>query len=202
MIVRGEAGEQPLMKAEEIRLPGGHNRENAMAAALVGHCLGAGTKAMRASIRSFPGLEHRLEKVLTLRGVRFVNDSKATTVDASIKALQSFDQPTVLILGGRDKGADFRLLRRPVKKIVKKIVLLGEAEDKIRQALRGVAAMESAATMNEAVGRAFAAAGPGEIVLLAPACTSFDMFKNFEARGRAFKREVRRLRDRVRGARV
>jgi UDP-N-acetylmuramoylalanine--D-glutamate ligase len=202
MILRDEAGEQPLMKAEEVRLPGGHNRENVMAAALVGYCLGVAPQAMRASIRNFSGLEHRLEKVLTLRGIGFVNDSKATTVDASIKALQSFDRPVVLILGGRDKGADFRLLRRPVKKSVKKIVLLGEAEDKIRQALRGVVAMESAATLRAAVDKAFAAARPGEIVLLAPACTSFDMFKNFEARGHAFKREVRRLRDRVRGTRV
>lgn len=202
IILRDENGEQPLMKAEEVPLPGGHNRENVMAAALVGHCLGAAPKSMRASIRSFAGLEHRLEKVLTLRGVGFVNDSKATTVDASVKAIQSFDQPIVLILGGRDKGADFRLLRQPVKQKVKKVILLGEAREKIWQALRGAAVMGSAATLREAVAQAFVAARRGEIVLLAPACTSFDMFRNFAARGRAFKREVRRLRDRVRGARI
>jgi len=202
IFLRDENKDQPLMKAAEVPLPGGHNRENAMAAALVGHCLGAAPKTMRASIRNFSGLEHRLEKVLTLRGVAFINDSKATTVDASIKAIQSLDQPVVLILGGRDKGADFRLLRGPVKKNVKKVVLIGEAKDKIKQALRGAATMEIAVTLREAVSKSFAAAGPGETVLLAPACTSFDMFKNFEARGRAFKREVVRLRDRLRGART
>jgi UDP-N-acetylmuramoylalanine--D-glutamate ligase len=202
IVLSDEEGEKRLMRAGEIPLPGSHNLENVMAASLVGHCLGAAPKSMRASIQGFSGLEHRLEKVLTLRGVGFINDSKATTVDASIKAIQSFDQPVVLILGGRDKGADFRLLRRPVKERVKKVILLGEAREKIGRALRGAAAMESAVSLREAVAKAFASSRPGDIVLLAPACTSFDMFRNFEARGRAYQREVRRLRDRVRGARI
>ena len=164
-----------------------------MAAALIGRVLGVPGRSMRNSIRSFSGLEHRLEQVLTLRGVDFINDSKATTVDATVKAIQSFSRRIVLILGGRDKGADFGLLRRPVRQSVKAIVLLGEARPKIAAALRGLVPMVEAASLHQAVGAAFAAASRGEIVLLAPACTSFDMFKNFEARGRAFKREVRRL---------
>ena len=172
-----------------------------MAAALVGRILGAGTRTMRSSIRSFSGLEHRLEPVLSLRGVDFINDSKATTVDATIKAVQSFKKRIVLILGGRDKGADFRLLRRPLRRIVKKVILLGESKTKIATALRGVVPAAEARTLGEATRLAFAAARRGEIVLLAPACTSFDMFTNFEARGRAFKREVRKLKDSFQGTR-
>jgi UDP-N-acetylmuramoylalanine--D-glutamate ligase len=188
-----------LMKASEVRLPGLHNLENVAAAALVGHCLGVPPGRLRSSIKSFPGLEHRLERVLTVGRVKFVNDSKATTVDATIKALESFDAKIVLILGGRDKGADFRLLRRPVRRRARTVILLGEAGKKIAGALAGAVPMESASSLRNAVALAFAAAEPGDIVLLAPACTSFDMFRNFEERGRAFKREVRRLKTIVQG---
>jgi UDP-N-acetylmuramoylalanine--D-glutamate ligase len=198
IILRDDDGEQRLMKAADIPLPGLHNQENVMAAALVGSVLGVPSPSMRNSIRKFSGLEHRLEDVLTLRGVRFINDSKATTVDATVKALQSFDRRIVLILGGRDKGADFRLLRRPIRSNVKKVLLLGEATAKIAAALRGRVPMAEATSLREAVRLAFAAASRGEIVLLAPACTSFDLFKNFEERGRTFKREVRRLAESVR----
>jgi UDP-N-acetylmuramoylalanine--D-glutamate ligase len=194
--------EERLMRPAEIPLPGLHNLENVMAAALVGRILGAGIRTMRSSIRSFCGLEHRLEPVLSLRGVDFINDSKATTVDATIKALQSFERRIVLILGGRDKGADFRLLRRPVRRIVKKVILLGESKAKIAAALRGVVPSAEARSLGEATRLAFAAARRGEIILLAPACTSFDMFRNFEARGRAFKREVRKLKDSLPGKRA
>jgi len=173
-----------------------------MAAALVGRSLGVAPGRLRSSIRTFPGLEHRLEKVLTLGGVTFVNDSKATTVDATIKALESFDRKIVLILGGRDKGADFTLLRRPVRKRVRAAVIIGEAGAKIAEALKGTAPIEETSSLRGAVTLAFAAAGPGDVVLLAPACTSFDMFRNFEDRGRAFKREVRRLRNVVKGGRL
>jgi len=198
IILRDDDGEQRLMKAADIPLPGLHNQENVMAAALVGSVLGVPSPSMRNSIRKFSGLEHRLEDVLTLRGVRFINDSKATTVDATVKALQSFDRRIVLILGGRDKGANFRLLRRPIRSNVKKVVLLGEATAKIAAALRGRVPMAEATSLREAVRLAFAAASRGEIVLLAPACTSFDLFKNFEERGRTFKREVRRLAESIR----
>lgn len=192
-IVLAGQKETKLMKTSEIPLPGLHNWENVMAAALIGHCLGVPARSMRRSIRTFSGLEHRLEKVLSYGRVDYVNDSKATTVDAAIKAIQSFDRKIILILGGRDKGADFTLLRKPIRQKVKKVILVGEAREKIRNALRGAVAMEEASTLRQAVSLASASARPGEIVLLAPACTSFDMFKNFEARGRAFKREVRRL---------
>lgn len=193
IILRDEEKEEKLMRRSEIPLPGLHNLENVLAAALAGWILGAGVRTMRSSIRTFSGLEHRLERVLSVGGVEFINDSKATTVDATIKALESYDRRTVLILGGRDKGADFRLLRRPLKKTVRQVVLLGESANKIAAALGGIVPMAEAGSMGEAVRLAFAGAGRGDIVLLAPACTSFDMFKNFEARGRAFKREVRKL---------
>ncbi|MFZ2053561.1 MAG: UDP-N-acetylmuramoyl-L-alanine--D-glutamate ligase [Candidatus Aminicenantales bacterium] len=197
--LRNGEKEERLMRPTEIPLPGIHNLENVMAAALIGWMLGTGIRTMRSSIRTFAGLEHRLERVLSLRGVDFINDSKATTVDATVKALQSFDRRIVLILGGRDKGADFRLLRRPVRRIVKQVILLGESKAKIAAALRGVVPLAEARSLPEATRLAFAAAGRREIVLLAPACTSFDMFKNFEARGRAFKREVRKLKDSFQG---
>lgn len=193
VILRDDDGEERLIKTADVRLPGRHNQENIMAAALIGKVLGVPGRSMRKSIRTFSGLEHRLERVLTLRGIDFINDSKATTVDATIKAIQSYNRRIVLILGGRDKGADFRLLRRPVRQCVKEVVLLGEAKPTIAAALQGLVPIVEAASLRQAVGIAFAAASRGEIVLLAPACTSFDMFKNFEARGRAFKREVRRL---------
>jgi UDP-N-acetylmuramoylalanine--D-glutamate ligase len=155
---------------------------------------------MRASIRAFTGLEHRLEPVLTLRGVAFVNDSKATTVDAAIKAIESFDRPIVLILGGKDKGSDFTKLRRLAKARVKKVVLVGAAKDKIRTALQGAVPLDEARTFADVVPLAFAAASRGDVVLLAPACTSWDMFANFEERGRVFKREARKLARRM-GAR-
>jgi UDP-N-acetylmuramoylalanine--D-glutamate ligase len=196
-IVLRDEKEERLLRVSEVPLPGRHNQENVMAAALVGHCLGVSPREMRSSVKTFTGLEHRLEKVLTLRRVDFINDSKATTVDATINALRSFDKRIVLILGGRDKGADFTQLRRPVREKVKKVILLGEAKEKIRSGLRRVVPIEDAASLREAVALSFASASPGEMVLLAPACTSFDMFKNFEARGRAFKKEVRRLRERI-----
>ncbi len=193
IVLRDGAKERDLMPVGEIRLPGLHNRENIMAAAMVGALSGVEPRSMRASIREFTGLEHRLEPVLTLRGATFVNDSKATTVDAAIKAIESFDRPIVLILGGKDKGSDFTKLRRLVKARVKKVVLVGAAKDKIRAALHGVVPMDEAGTFADVVPLAFAAASRGDVVLLAPACTSWDMFANFEERGRVFKREVRKL---------
>jgi UDP-N-acetylmuramoylalanine--D-glutamate ligase len=192
IVLRDEI-EERLMPISEIALPGAHNQENVMAAAAAARLFRIPLPGMRASIKSFHGLEHRLEKVLTLRGVEFVNDSKATTVDATLKALESFDRKIVLILGGRDKGADFTLLRKPVKARVKKVILLGEAREKIRKALLGTVPLEAAPSIKEAAALGFASALPGEVVLLAPACTSWDMFKDFEERGDVFKREVRGL---------
>ncbi len=200
LVMADEKGKRTeLMRLAEISLPGAHNWENVMAAALMARRLGVPLPRIRRSVKGFEGLEHRLEKVLTLKGVTFINDSKATTVDATIKALESFSSKIVVILGGKDKGADFTLLRKPMRGRVRKAVLLGQAKDKIRAALEGFAPLEDAPSLREAVRIAFEAAGRGEVVLLAPACASFDMFKNFEDRGRAFKREVRRLAGRMRG---
>jgi len=192
-IVVKDGPPERILPAAAVRLPGAHNLENVLAASLIGRLLGAPGASMRRTIRAFRGLEHRLEDVLTARGVRFVNDSKATTVDATLKALASFDRPIVLILGGRGKGGDFSPLRAAVRKRVRAVVLVGEAAGKIEAALGGVVPVVRASTYREVVRSAFAAAARGDVVLLAPAATSWDMFVNFEERGRAFKAEVRRL---------
>jgi UDP-N-acetylmuramoylalanine--D-glutamate ligase len=200
IVVRDGKAER-LIRTSRIPLPGTHNQENVMAAALIGHIFGVPAAGIRRSVLTFRALEHRLEDVLTFRGVRFVNDSKATTVDAALKALASFDHKIVLILGGRDKGADFAPLRRAVRRNVRSVVLVGEAAGKIEAALEGTVPTERAATYRDVVRLAFDKASPGDIVLLAPACTSWDMFKNFEERGRTFKSEVRKLAGRARGRR-
>ncbi len=192
-IVLRDGGTKKLVRESRVPLPGAHNRENVMAAALVGMICGVPAASIRKSVLSFKGLEHRLEDVLSVRGVRFVNDSKATTVDATLKALASFDRPIVLILGGRGKGGDYHPLRRAVRNKVRSVVLIGEAADKIQAALGGVVPAVRVSTYREAVRTAFAAAAPRDVVLLAPACTSWDMFRNFEERGRVFKREARLL---------
>jgi UDP-N-acetylmuramoylalanine--D-glutamate ligase len=192
-IVVRDGKPETVLPASRIPLPGSHNLENVLAAALIGHLLGVPALALRRSILAFRGLEHRLEDVLRIKGVRFVNDSKATTVDATLKALASFDRPIVLILGGRGKGGDFSPLRGGVRKRVRSVVLVGEAADKIEAALGGVVPVDRVSTYREVVLKAFERAVAGDVVLLAPACTSWDMFKNFEERGRTFKREVRLL---------
>ena len=192
-IVISDAVREKLLRTASVRLPGGHNLENIMAAALLARAFGAPTAAVRRAVEEFPGLEHRLEKVATLRGVLFVNDSKATTVDATLKALASFDRTVVLILGGRDKGSDFTTLRPHLGRKVRGVVLVGEAADKIERAVGDVVPCRRAGNYREVVRSAFDLARPGDVVLLAPACTSWDMFRNFEERGRTFKREVRLL---------
>ena len=192
-IVLRDGKERRVVRAGRVPLPGAHNLGNVMAACLIGHALGAPAEAMRSAVRAFRGIEHRLEPVLSLRRVRFVNDSKATTVDATLKALQSFPGPIVLLLGGKDKGGDFRLLRREMRARVRTVVLIGDSKDKIRKGIEGAAPAIETGSMREAVVRGFEAARPGDVVLLAPACASFDWFKNYEERGRVFKREVRAL---------
>jgi len=193
IVLRDGGKTERVIRTSRIPLPGVHNQENVMAAAIIGHFFGVPAAGIGRSVLAFRALEHRLEDVLVHRGVRFVNDSKATTVDATLKALASFDRPVILILGGRDKGGDFTLLRRAVRGKVRAVVLVGEAAGKIEAALGGAVPVERAATYREVVRLAFAKASPGDVVLLAPACTSWDMFKNFEERGRTFKGEVRKL---------
>lgn len=192
-IILRDGTENPLITLKDIRLPGDHNRDNVMAAALAGHVLGVPVGRMRTTIRAFRGLEHRLEDVLTVNGVRFVNDSKATTVDATLKALAAMEARAVLILGGRAKGGDFGSLRPAVRKKATRAVLVGEAAGDLEVGLKGAVPTERASSFRDAVRRAYASAAPGQVVLLAPACTSWDMFRNFEERGRVFKSEVRRI---------
>ena len=189
-VILKDRQENKLMPASDIPLFGIHNLENVMASALVGHILGIPLPRIRESIVNFRGLEHRLEKIATLGGIEFYNDSKATNVDAAMKSIQSFDRKIILILGGRDKGGDFKKLRQPVADRVKKAILIGEAREKIKKTLEGYVPLETVSYLKEAVRLGHSEAEAGEVVLLAPACTSFDMFQNFEERGKAFKREV------------
>lgn len=197
-IVISNTQEEKLVRASDVPLLGIHNQENIMASALVSHILGMPLSGIKEPIQSFRGLEHRLEKVLTLKGVDFFNDSKATNVDATFKSIQSFNRKIILILGGRDKGGDFRKLREPIKERVKKVILLGEAKEKIRNALKDCVPMETASSLKDAVHASYSEAKPDEVVLLAPACTSFDMFQNFEERGKVFKHEVSVLEKNIR----
>lgn len=192
-IILKDRQEKKLMPASDIPLFGIHNLENVMASALVGYILGIPLPRIRESIVNFRGLEHRLEKIATLGGIEFYNDSKATNVDAALKSIQSFNRKIILILGGRDKGGDFKKLRQPAAERVKKAILIGEAREKIKKTLEGYVPLETVSSLKEAVRLGYSEAETGEVVLLAPACTSFDMFQNFEDRGKAFKHEVSAL---------
>jgi len=183
----------PFLRRDEISLPGNHNLANVAAAAAVAALLDIPPDVVAQAVRSFRAVPHRLEFIAAVQGVRFYNDSKATNVDAAVKALDSFAEPVVLILGGLDKGGDFSELVPAVRNRVRRIVLMGAAADKIATALQGVVPAVRAQSMEEAVQTAFRAAQPGDIVLLAPACASFDMFANYEARGEAFRSAVNRL---------
>lgn len=186
-----------FMKTSDIKLFGLHNQENVMASALAAWTLGTKLSSIQNSIQSFKGLEHRLEKVATLEGVTFFNDSKATNVDAALKSIQSFQRKIILILGGRDKGGNFSSLKPFLKNKAKAIILIGEAAEKIQKELGNITSFHRAGSMKEAVEKGFSLAQKGEIVLLAPACTSFDMFSNFEERGNSFKKEVNFLKEKI-----
>ena len=183
----------PLMDISEIRLPGLHNVENVLAAAAVALLAGANDSDCRGAVRRFEGLPHRLERVRSTGGIVFYNDSKATTVEAMIRSIQSFDAPVVLIAGGRAKGGDFSLLGRLPEGRLRAAVLIGEAKGLIQGAVKGTIRVSEAATIVDAVHQAKSLARPGDVVLLAPGCASFDMFPNFEVRGEAFKEAVRGL---------
>ncbi|MCX6827322.1 MAG: UDP-N-acetylmuramoyl-L-alanine--D-glutamate ligase, partial [candidate division Zixibacteria bacterium] len=187
--------EQTIIKAGEIRIPGPHNLQNAAAASLAALLLGIRPEMIAQTLRSFPGVAHRLEDAGTVAGIRFVNDSKATNVDSVCYALRSIDTPICLIAGGRDKGGSYQpIIEYGIGKI-KEIILIGEAKEKMFETLGRAFPVQFAGTMEEAVQRAFKAALPGETVLLSPACSSFDMFKNFEHRGNTFKEMVLFLRN-------
>lgn len=180
----------PLIRADEIKIKGVHNLENAMAASAMALLADCPIKAVIDSLREFPGLEHRLEFVKELNGVKYFNDSKGTNVGAVIKSLESFKEPVILIAGGRDKAGDFSILRHLVRERVKAVVLIGEAGEKIKRALGDLAETVMAKDLREAVNISRNMALKGDIVLLSPACASFDMFANFEDRGMQFKKIV------------
>jgi UDP-N-acetylmuramoylalanine--D-glutamate ligase len=182
---------ESIIARAEVPLKGSHNVENAAAAITAAHLAGAASTRIAEAVRNFRAVEHRLESVAEFQGVHFYNDSKATNVDATIKALEAFDSGVILILGGRDKGGDFRVLSRLIQQRVRSLVLLGEASSTIRSQLTGTAPMLQAESMKSAVRLSFQQAKPGDTVLLAPACASFDMFQNYEHRGREFKAAVR-----------
>jgi UDP-N-acetylmuramoylalanine--D-glutamate ligase len=183
-----------LVPLDAIHLLGPHLVNDVMAAVSVGSIAGAAPAAMTAAVDSFHGLEHAMELVADVSGVRFVNDSKATNVDAALHSIESFESGLVPIVGGRFKGGDLRLLRDPLRARAKAVVAIGEARPLVRDALAGVVDVHEAETFREAVETAFGLAKPDGVVLLAPACASFDMFRDYADRGRRFKEEVRKLR--------
>ncbi|PYV45624.1 MAG: UDP-N-acetylmuramoyl-L-alanine--D-glutamate ligase [Acidobacteria bacterium] len=185
---------EAVISSEAIRLPGKHNLENITAAITAARVVNAASAKIAQAVMRFGGVEHRLELVAEIEGVKFYNDSKATNTDATLKALEAFEAKIVLILGGRDKGSDFTVLSPLIKERVRQLILLGEASEKIRFQLSGIAPMLQAGHMEEAVRLAFKQAAKGDVVLLAPACASFDMFRDYEHRGRVFKESVERLR--------
>ncbi|MCP9438513.1 MAG: UDP-N-acetylmuramoyl-L-alanine--D-glutamate ligase [Nitrospira sp.] len=184
---------QEVCHRGEIKIIGPHNVENAMAASVFALLCGCPVEAVRRVLREFPGLEHALEVVRDRRGVRFINDSKGTNVDATLKALESIDRPIWLIAGGRDKGGDFSRLAPVVRQRVRRLVLIGEAAPLIADAVRGYESIDRASTLREAVDIAAAGAAAGDVVLLSPACASFDMFADYQDRGRQFKALVHAL---------
>lgn len=193
IVVRKGKVTERVLELGDIPLKGSHNVENVMAAVGVGSLCGLDPDSMRRAVQKFRGVEHRLEFVTTIEGVSFFNDSKATNVDSAIKAIESFDGPLVPILGGKDKGSDYGPLRPALQRRCRAAVLLGAAADKIAAALQGAVPLQRARDMRHAVELGFATAHPGDTVILAPACASFDMFDNYEHRGRIFKEEVGRL---------
>jgi len=178
----------------DFKLPGKHNMENAAAASLAALAAGGTFEGVRSALRKFKGLSHRLEHINTLNGVDFFNDSKATNVDSVAKALETFERPIVLIMGGRNKGSKFYALRDLIDKHVKKLIIIGEAKEDIMAELGSIKPVEAAATMDDAVFKAYHdAAKPGDIVLLSPACASFDMYNNYAQRGEDFCKAVAKI---------
>jgi UDP-N-acetylmuramoylalanine--D-glutamate ligase len=184
--------QREIMLVSEIPLKGAHNLENVLAAVCAGALMGCAPEKIRAAVRDFKAVEHRLEFVATIRGVDYYNDSKATNVDATIKALESFPANIHLILGGKDKGSDYSVLNELLRQRVKRVYTIGAAAAKIESQIKGVEVVH-AENLENALRKANAVAEAGEVVLLAPACASFDQFKNYEQRGLVFKEIVHSL---------
>jgi UDP-N-acetylmuramoylalanine--D-glutamate ligase len=181
---------EPVMPVAEIPLKGAHNVENVLAAVCTARLGKIPAESVRASVAGFRAVEHRLELVRKFNEVEYYNDSKATNVDAAMKALASFPGGIHLILGGKDKDSDYSTMADMLKKRVKVVYTVGSAAEKIERQLHGVVKMVSAQTIETAVAKAAKAAAPGDVVLLSPACSSFDQFENYEHRGRVFRQSV------------
>jgi UDP-N-acetylmuramoylalanine--D-glutamate ligase len=192
-IPREGAKPEPILPIAEIPLKGAHNVENVLAAVCAARLAGIPAKSIRASVAAFQAVEHRLEFVATVAGVAYYNDSKATNVDATKKAVEAFPNIIHLILGGKDKDSNYADLSDLLRERVKAVYTIGSAAEKIERQLAGVVKIVSAGTLDVAVREAAAAAVPGDVVLLAPACSSFDQFENYEHRGKIFKEIVHKL---------
>lgn len=197
VVYRLRGSGERLLNAREIRLPGPHNLANAMAAAAAALATSIPPAAIAEALRTFAGLPHRLEFVAEIDGVRYVNDSKATNVASARTALASFDNPIVLIAGGKSKGEDFAPFAEAARGRVRTAILYGAAQEDLARAFEGRVPYERAETVEEAVRKAAAASGRGDVVLLSPACTSWDQYADFEARGDDFKRCVQEIEERA-----
>jgi UDP-N-acetylmuramoylalanine--D-glutamate ligase len=197
LFFRDASSQKEILLVSEIPLKGAHNVENVLAAVCVGALLGCEPDRIRTAVRNFKAVEHRLEHVATMGGVDYYNDSKATNVDATIKAIESFAANIHLILGGKDKGSDYTVLNELLQKRVKRVYTIGAAAAKIESQIvspkNGGPEIDHAETLETAIRHAAEAATPGDIVLLAPACASFDQFRNYEHRGKVFKQVVSSL---------
>jgi len=198
ILFRDGTQQREIMLVSEIPLKGAHNLENVLAAVCAGALMACAPEKIRQAVREFKAVEHRLEYVATIRGVDYYNDSKATNVDATIKALESFPANIHLIVGGKDKGSDYTLLNDLLRQRGKRVYTIGAAAAKIESQIKGVEVVH-ADTLESALRKANAVAEPGDVVLLAPACASFDQFKNYEQRGQVFKEIVRTLSAKVVG---
>jgi UDP-N-acetylmuramoylalanine--D-glutamate ligase len=201
IVRRTAAGSVPLVPLTSVRLLGRHLLMDVMAAAAVADIVGVPAAVMTRAVEGFTGLEHALEPVTEFAGVRFVNDSKATNIEAARRAIESFGDGLVVILGGKFKGGDFTDLAAPLKARGAQVMAIGEAADRIVDTLSAVVPVVRAEDMASAVRHAFVAAAPGGTVVLAPACASFDMFRDYADRGQIFKQEVRRLEEEWKGTR-
>jgi UDP-N-acetylmuramoylalanine--D-glutamate ligase len=198
IVERRPESDRPLVPLAAIHLLGPHLVTDVMAAATVGAIAGAAPAAMTAAVDGFRGLEHAMELVDDVGGVRFVNDSKATNVESALRSIESFDRDLVPIIGGRFKGGDFGLLREPLRARAKAVVAIGEAKRIVHDALADIVEVYEAASFQDAIARGYEMAKPDGVVLLAPACASFDMFRDYAERGRRFKEEVARIAQRER----
>ena len=192
LLFRDRTGQREILQVSEIPLKGAHNLENVLAAVCAGALMGCPPDKIRQAVRDFKAVEHRLEFVATVNGVDYYNDSKATNVDATIKALESFPTNIHLILGGKDKGSDYTVLNDLLRQRVKRVYTIGAAAAKIESQIKGVEVVH-AETLENAIRKANTSAQPGDVVLLAPACASFDQFKSYEHRGKVFKQTVASL---------